>query len=216
MSEALDTAAPQDTPESAAVATETAQPVVAQPEVTPPAEAPKEEPGKVDESNKPTEQKTIVPEKYEIKLPEGSPLDASHIEKIASYAKERGLSNEDAQALLDRESSAVATYVDVQKNLLKEKSEGWITEMSKDKEIGGEAFTKNVEVANQVVDKYFTPEFKKILNETGLGNHPELLRGLYRIGKASAPDSLVQPKSQNGGARKIEDVFYGQSNKGEA
>ena len=42
----------------------------------------------------------VAPEKYDLKLPEGSKLDAKHIEKIAADAKARGLSQEDAQALL--------------------------------------------------------------------------------------------------------------------
>src|SRR3990172_2365452 len=43
------------------------------------------------------------PEKYEIKLPEGSLLDASEIERTVTLAKEQGLSNKTAQALLDHQ-----------------------------------------------------------------------------------------------------------------
>jgi hypothetical protein len=52
---------------------------------------------------KPTEAK-VVPEKYDLKLPEASLLDASHVEKLTAFAKERGLSNDEAQALLEREN----------------------------------------------------------------------------------------------------------------
>ena len=34
----------------------------------------------------------VVPEKYDLKLPKDSALDSSDLERIASYAKEQGLS----------------------------------------------------------------------------------------------------------------------------
>src|SRR5690348_5541591 len=50
--------------------------------------------------------------KYELKAPEKSLLPATHAEKIVSLAKERGLSNEQAQAVYDAESAHFKEYVD--------------------------------------------------------------------------------------------------------
>src|SRR3972149_1235780 len=58
---------------------------------------------------KPVAEKPVVPQKYELKLPEGSQLDQARIDSLSAYAKEKGLSNEQAQAILDRESDAVSS-----------------------------------------------------------------------------------------------------------
>jgi len=153
-----------------------------------------------------------VPEKYELKLPENSQLSADHVEKVALYAKEQKLSNEQAQALLERENLAVSEFANRQQEEFKARTEAWLGEIKADKEIGGEAFNQNVEMAKRVVTRYATEEFRKTLDDTGLGNHPELVRVFSRIGKAMSEDQLVIPGSQAGGKKAIEDVFYGNNN----
>lgn len=167
-----------------------------------------------DSTAKTTLTETKVPEKYDLKLPENSLLDAAHLEKISSYAKEKGFSNDMAQALLERESLAVESYNNAQKDTLQKIGESWVSEAKNDKEIGGEAFKQNTELAKRVVDRFGTDPFKKALNETGLGNHPELLRVFTRIGKAMSEDKLIVPGAQAAsGKRSIEDIFYGASTK---
>src|SRR5688572_20896218 len=70
----------------------------------------KEDGNKDKQVEAPKEQKPVVPEKYDLKLPEGSLLEAAQMEKISAYAKEKGLSNEQAQELLERENDAVSGY----------------------------------------------------------------------------------------------------------
>jgi hypothetical protein len=162
----------------------------------------------------PAAQKTIVPEKYDLKLPEGSQLDGSVVERIAAEAKQQGLSNEQAQAILERENKAVATFVEGQKSQMQVKVEAWKNEVQVDKELGGNELPKNLEHAKRVVDKYASPAFKQILNETGLGNHPELVRVFARIGKEMAEDSLVLPGTSGTGKQSIEERLWGSQEKG--
>lgn len=172
-----------------------------------PASEPTKEPAKEPEKAKP-----VAPEKYDLKLPSGSLLEKSAVERIASYAKERGLSQEDAQSLLERESQAVSGFAEAQRAELEGKVESWKQEVEDDKEIGGAAFKQNVELAHRVLARYGSPSLRQALNETGLGNHPELVRVFVRIGKAMADDQLVMPGTQSAGKRPIEEVFYGNPN----
>jgi len=150
--------------------------------------------------------------KYDLKLPEKSPLDAAHVEKIAAFAKERGFSQEQAQAVLERESAIVAEQAERQKAAVAEKVNSWLPMAKTDKEIGGEAFAQNAEIAKRVVERFGTPEFKQALNETGLGNHPELVRVFVRIGKQMTEDQLVLPGSQVRSEPKgAAEVLYGSS-----
>ena len=155
-----------------------------------------------------------APEKYELKLPEGSTfLDAKALERTAAFAREQGLTNDEAQALLEREHEVVKTYAESQQAMATQSVQKWAEEAKADKEIGGEAFVKNAELAKRVVERYGTEAFKKALSDTGLGNHPELVRVFVRIAKSMSEDQLVLPKTAGGTKRTPEEVFYGGGNK---
>lgn len=153
--------------------------------------------------------KQVVPEKYDLKLTEGSLLKPADLDKIASYAKERGLSNEAAQELTHREDQAVRSFAESQRQQLLSKSQEWMKASESDAEIGGVEFKRNVELAKRVVSRFGSESLNKTLNETGLGNHPELVKLLFKIGKSMSADQLVIPGAQPSNKRSIEDVFYG-------
>lgn len=150
-----------------------------------------------------------VPEKYELKLPKDALLDESALERIADYAKQRGLSQEQAQELVEMENGAVTKFRQDQAEYLKRTSEEWKEALLKDKEFGGEGFKKNAEIAKRAVQKFATPDFIKTLEETGLGNHPELVKMFYKIGKAMSDDSFVKPGAQAPAKKDLASVFYG-------
>jgi hypothetical protein len=187
-------------------------PPAATPPVTPPVTPPAATPPAtlLTKPNENQPQPKVVPEKYDIKLPEGSKLDASHVEKIALFAKERGLSNEDAQAIVERDQKLLSAREEAMTQEVRKIVEGWPTQAKADPEIGGEAFDKNVELAKRVVDRIDKEgSLKKLLNESGYGNHPDVLRAFVRMGKMMTEDQLVIPGAQAGGKKSIEEVFYG-------
>lgn len=163
--------------------------------------------------------KPVVPEKYDLKLPEGSKLDASSVEKIASFAKERGLSNDQAQAILQRDHEAKASFDEANKPGT---GSEWIRRTSElenaalaDKEIGGtkENLLANCELGKQVLNKFFPESVSKFLVDTGFGSHPDVIRGFMKLGKMMAPDQLVLPGASAGNKRSMEDIFYGNTKK---
>jgi hypothetical protein len=154
-------------------------------------EPPKEEAKKeADKADKPKEEK-VVPDKYELKLPEGSNLSPARLEKIALYAKEQGLSNQEAQRVLERESDAVSEFSKNQTTQYESKKAEWLESCKADTEFGGEALKENVLLANNVIAKYGSQQLREQLDLTGLGNHPELMRMIVKIGKEMGPDKLV-------------------------
>ena len=170
-----------------------------------------EEPAKKEEPDKKEEPVKAEEPKFELKLPEGSLLDAGAIERTVAFAKEQGLTPKAAQAMLDRESKLLTTNADSQKEAWDKGTVQWLEASKVDKEFGGEAFPKNAELAKRVVERFGTPELMKGLTETGFGNHPELVRLMVRIGKAMDEDQLVLPGAKNTAAPKeMHDVFYPQ------
>ena len=135
-----------------------------------------------------------APESYkDFEVPEGSEsqFGESVIAKFGGVAKEVGLSQEQAQKLIDTlapaQSEAQQTHVS---NAMKR----WETESREDAEVGGENYRSSLASARRAVDRFGTPELKTLLTgqSTRLANHPEVLRLLTRVGQAISPDrSLV-------------------------
>lgn len=152
------------------------------------------------------------PEKYEFEVDDDEPITDEQLEKIAEYAKKQGLSQEQAQEIVDIQSKALQDFQAQQKTQIEEAREQWKAEVEQDKEIAGsskEDFNKNLELSKRVVDRFGTQQFKDELNKTGLGDHPELLRVFTRIGKAMGEDSLVLGDRQTVKERTDEEIFYG-------
>lgn len=161
----------------------------------------------------------VVPDKYDLKLPEGSPLKPESVEKIASFAKERGLSNEQAQAILQRDHEAQVSFAEANKpgtgSEWKARVQGWEQAALADKEIGGseEALKANAELGRRVVTKFFPESVSKFLSDTGFGSNPDIIRGFAKLGKMMSDDQLVIPGGSAGNKRSMEDIFYGDSKK---
>jgi len=147
--------------------------------------------------------------KFELKLPEGSHLAADAVERAVARAKELKLTPEEAQADLQHESDLVKTFVEGEKVKVSKQVTAWIDESKKDAEIGGDRFLANAEISKRVVQRFGTEQFKKALNESGLGNHPELIRVFTRIGKAMTEDQLVLPSGNPMAPRSPAEVLYG-------
>lgn len=153
--------------------------------------------------------KPVAPEKYELKLPEGSLLDPSTLEKISAYAKEKGLSNEAAQEVLERENQAVASHHEAQMKKVETIRNDWAKDAEADPEIGGDDFKKNAELSRRLIEKA-NPAIKSLLDNTGFGNHPEVIRLMVNIIKMTglAEDTLIHAKAQAGDTDDIAAKMY--------
>jgi|6_EtaG_2_1085325.scaffolds.fasta_scaffold02539_6 hypothetical protein len=160
-----------------------------------------------DDSDK---EETKVPEKYELKQEENSLLNKGQLEEIEAYSKQQGFSNAQAQELLNREEKLLSGYKDSLDEEFSQKTEKWLEDIKTDKKIGGENFKKNIETAKRVIDKYASSEFKKVLNDSGFGNHPELVRTFVKIGESMSEDTYEKNSpDQKKSKQSIADRFYG-------
>lgn len=210
---------PQETPATETPPVETPPPAEsAQPNSeTPPAEGeqpPADDTQKPDDKSKDkgdqTKDKNSKPEKYELKLPANSPVEPSRLASIEAEAKAQGLTQEQAQALVDREHKVVTDLVETHRTRV----DAWLQECTADKEIGGPEINRNIELSKRVVDTYGSPLLKQYLDSSGLGQHPELVRLLVRIGKASGEDRLVRGGSgPQKTTKSAADLLFGEEDK---
>lgn len=148
--------------------------------------------------------------KYDLAVPEESHLTETEVESLKAYAKDKGLSKDQAQELLNQRHEAKEDLVSGYKKEQETLRNQWLEAAKNDQEFGGQHFAQNVEFAKRSLEKFATPGIVDYLNQTGLGNNPEVIRLFYRIGKAMSNDSIVNPGSAGGPVKKpIEEVFYG-------
>ena len=124
-----------------------------------------------------------APEAYEYKLPEGMEFPTELRGDFDGLVKELGLSNEAAQRIVDFHLKVAQGSADSLTEAITAQQEQWLKDAKADKEIGGANLTEVGKVCSQVIEQLGTPELKAALNETGLGNHPELIRFVYKIGQ---------------------------------
>ena len=135
-----------------------------------------------------------APEAYEFKAPEGREFNPEVLAQFAEVSKELNLTQESAQKMLDKIAPAIASR---QEAAMAEARAQWVASTKADSEIGGDALAENVGIANKAFKDYGTPELQKLLDESGLGEHPELIRWAYRVGKATSPDGFVAGRGSN-------------------
>lgn len=162
------------------------------------------------ETAKPSEEKPAVPEKYELKLPEGSSLDKSALEGVEQFAKEHKLTQEQAQAVLEKQNEAVAGFWSKQQAQVKELNDvTWFNELKDDKEIGGEKFKEHGHLAYKAGVKVFGEGFMDKIIAAKLNHYPEFFKGLVKLGKESQEGEFVNGGNSPPSKKPLEERLYG-------
>ncbi|HGV3502119.1 TPA: peptidase [Providencia stuartii] len=150
---------------------------------------------------------SAAPEKYEFTAGKDQELDKEAVAAFEPIARELGLSNEQAQKIVDVYGSTIMPQIMKQQNeAWQQQTAEWAETIKADKELGS---VESIGNAQKAMDQFGTPELKQYLNDSGLGNHPELFRIFSRIGKAMSEDGFVSGSSEN--ALSTADVLFGDS-----
>lgn len=147
----------------------------------------------------------IIPEKYELKLPEGFTVDEAAMSELTPLLKDLKCQPEMAQKLLDLHFKQIKTLGDAQTKARDEAVGGWLKALKADTEIGGPDLMKNLSYGTKVLNKYATPELKNLLVDFGLDKNPDMAKMLVRIGKEISEDHWADGGRQ-GGAPKTADA----------
>lgn len=121
-------------------------------------------------------------------MPEGVELDSALLTEATPLFKELGLNQDQAQKLVDFQAKQAKASSESQVDAFNQLMNDWQEQSKNDKEFGGDKFEENVGVARSAIDKFGTPELKQLLEEHGVGNHPEVIRFMVKVGKLTAED----------------------------
>ena len=132
-----------------------------------------------------------APEKYEFnsKVADApDELDPEVLTAFGEVAKDLDLPQEAAQKVLDKVAPVIQAK---QAKAVEQARADWANESQSDEEFGGEKLAANLEIAKTSLKEFGTDALKSLLSESGLGNHPEIIRFMYKAGKAISEDSYV-------------------------
>jgi hypothetical protein len=138
-----------------------------------------------------------VPEAYELTAPEGFALDAKLIEDVTPIFKEAGLSNEAANKLMPAAvkfaESLKASGERQMLDSITEQRAQWAREAKADPEIGGAKWDETVSMSAKALDALGEAgqPLKALLNDSGLGNHPAMIRAMSFFGRAIGEDTAI-------------------------
>lgn len=140
-------------------------------------------------------------------VPDGMEMDAEVLTNFKGIAKELGIPQEAAQKLIDLQASLETKRSAAAEQAQAAQKQQWADQVKADPELGGANFDKTVETAIKAVEKYGTPELRDLLSETGMGNHPLMVKFCHAIGKALSEDGLVMGGTQSAREMSIVDAF---------
>lgn len=137
--------------------------------------------------------KADEPIAYDFKMPEGVELDVAAADEFKGIAAELKLPAESAQKVVDLYAKLQAKQAESFANQV----QAWGDEVKADKEIGGDKLAENLAVAKKAVDAFGGDEIRSLLDSTGMGNHPAVVRMMVKIGKAISEDGFVKGAPKN-------------------
>ena len=104
-----------------------------------------------------------------------------------------GLTQDQAKGLAESYHELEQDMIQKQQAQMQQAQEQWMADIKQ--EFGG-AFEQRIETAKTAVREYGGEELKQYLNETGLGNHPAMVKAFAKIGQDMAEDSLTTTEAK--------------------
>ena len=147
-------------------------------------------------------------------IPEGFTMDEAQTSEVSAVAKEFGLDQAQAQKMVDKHFDIISKNNDLVSAAQETRMKEWAGQAMADKEFGGANLPDNMAGARKAMNSFSQPavdadgkailhqegslkgqqmsEVEVLMNESGWGNHPAMIRVFHRINQAMSEDSFVQ------------------------
>lgn len=108
----------------------------------------------------------------------------------------------------ERQANLVKDQVTQADQAFTQQIETWENEAKADADIGGDKFDANMAMAKKAIDTLGSDDLKAILNESGVGSHPAVIKFVVKVGQALSESPVL--KSGDGGDKKsLVNSLYG-------
>ncbi len=150
------------------------------------------------------------PLSYEnLTLPEHYSAAPETLENFKALAREINLTEEQAQKLVDYEASLALRGGEEAEEEKRQMLERWA---SQTKTLYGAALEEELSYALRAADTFGGPDFRSLLEDTGLGNHPVIIRMLSGVGKSIGEDAFPGGKPAAPQDKTFAEALYGKNN----
>ncbi len=160
-----------------------------------------------------------APEAYtDFTAPDDAKLDPTVETTFKAVAKELNLSQTKAQSLVDKIAPVmVARAATAMQEAQTARVAEWKAAALADKEFGGDKLEVNLAAAKLAMEKLNpSKEFSTFLAESGLGNHPEMIRLLYNASKNLTTDGVVVGAAAPAAQGDMAERLYGKTSSNKA
>lgn len=136
------------------------------------------------------------PEDYVFQFAPETVVDTALIDEFKRFAFEQKMSLENARLMAKFYEKHVLGQSKKQSQEQAEVLQTMQKACEEDSEFGGMNFYDNMRYAKAAMLRFDDGSLAKILNETGFGSHPEVVRFMYRVGRALAEKDLPKAKER--------------------
>ena len=134
-------------------------------------------------------------------------IDPAMFEEYLAQSKENGMTKAQVETQLKKGKELRDRVIQAQFQKVEQTKSEWLKATQNDPEIGGDKINDTLAVASLAM-KEVSPEFRQVLNSTGLGNHPELIKVFYKLGLTLKQDGVI-PGTPARAEKSLADRFYG-------
>jgi hypothetical protein len=124
-------------------------------------------------------------------LPDGVSVDEATLDEARALFAGAGLPQAEAQRFVDFYAGRIRALAEAPHRIWAETQAQWVGDINRDGEIGGSRLKSTVEAAGKAIDAFGSPRLREVLDFTGAGNHPEVVRFFARVGRAISEDGHI-------------------------
>lgn len=146
-----------------------------------------------------------------IALADGRKLDEGLLNEFKPLAEAMGIKQDQAQQLVGLFDKAQQSAYKQSIDAFEQMKTDWLAQVRADPVIGGPRLLETTAMAAKAIRLAGGPELQKVLNETGMGNHPAFVKAFSQLGRLISSDSTGTATEGDPSAkpRDAADVMYG-------
>lgn len=148
-----------------------------------------------------------APASYEdVRFPPGAQDPQGLLNEFKQLAQTLNLPPQAAQQLVEWEFSRAQNLSRHQEAQHQQLLQNWA---DASKEMLGPSYEEDLALAVRAAETFGGEPLRQLLEETGLGNHPVIVKTFCQIGRATAEDSSLGGKEASGGDKTFAEALYG-------
>lgn len=156
----------------------------------------------------------VIPEAYDIAPGEGYMVTPEIMEVVSPLFKKYNITQDGAQELANAHMDIMRQQSEAANKFRTDMVSGWVKEIKADPEFGGAKFDENMAMAKRGL-RAISPQgegsgaLKELLESSGMGNHPEIIKAFARVGRMVKEDSVLDKGTVAGAkaGRTVADAF---------